>query len=76
VERFIRHDLRLAADTLGKPLEGRWFGARGIHTKNDNYRVVWEVLPDLAAVAVLMVGRRLDAEGRSVYDRPRPVSGL
>lgn len=76
VMRFILGDLRMSADTLGKPLRGRWEGCRVVHTYNDKWRVVWEPVPEFGAAVVLMVGERFADDGSPLYDRPRPSSGL
>jgi mRNA-degrading endonuclease RelE of RelBE toxin-antitoxin system len=56
---------------MGAPLSGRWEGARRIHCADDKYRVVWDVIPDLKAVVILLVGKK-QQRGGTLYDFPRP----
>jgi hypothetical protein len=54
-----------------------------VHAGADKYRVIWEIMPPIedyerapgdqvVPIAILRVGPKTDAQGRTIYEEPRP----
>jgi hypothetical protein len=66
----------------GYELRPPWDGCLAAHVGRDRYRVIWELLDpqmdytgvadEVVVVAILRVGPKTDASGRTIYDRERP----
>jgi mRNA-degrading endonuclease RelE of RelBE toxin-antitoxin system len=56
----------------GVQLDRQWEGARRVHCANDAYRIIWEVDDEREAVVVLLIGKKSQRAGRTIYDLPRP----
>jgi hypothetical protein len=80
-ERLIKS---LAVDPFqGYSLHREWLGCRGLHFGNDEYRLIWELMPieedyrgaegdKVTPVIVLCVGLKTDPREGVIYDQPRP----
>lgn len=57
----------------GEALEDGWEGARGVHFRNDSYRLIWEVDDRRETVVVLRVNKK-QRLGSTIYQEPRPTT--
>jgi hypothetical protein len=75
-------DVLERAPDCGYELRPPWDGCLAAHVGRDRYRVIWELLDpqidyagatdEVVVVAILRVGPKTDASGRTIYERERP----